>query len=93
MRLIVRLFALGLAVVVLALWFFGGPNLGWTKNKVGRPLKDEVTGIETVVYEDRWVPGVDFLAGGLLAAGMVAGGSYFFRPAKRLTTGKATKNI
>ena len=79
MRTKLRWAALVIVLVTAALWFFGGPNLGWTKNSVMHEEKDPVTGLEGPVYEKRWVPGVDFLAMGLVAAGLVAGGSFLFR--------------
>jgi hypothetical protein len=79
MRTILRVAALLVAVVVLALWFFGGPNLGWTKNSVPHKVRDPVTDIEVDVYEKRWVPGIDFLGAGLVAAGLLAGASFLFR--------------
>ena len=42
-------------------------------------VKDPVTEIPGPVYEDRFVPGVDFLGGGLAVALVVAGSSFFFR--------------
>lgn len=74
-----RLVALGVAVVTLALWFFGGPNPGWTKTSVAVPIKDEITGLEGVRWENHFLPGVDFLAGGFAAAGALWSASFAFR--------------
>ncbi len=79
MRIAIRLTALAGAVVVLAVWFFGGPNLGWTKTSVPVPFTDMVTDQQGVRWEKRFLPGVDFLAAGLLAAGLLAGSSFLFR--------------
>jgi hypothetical protein len=53
------------------------------------PVKqtDEVTGLEYVTYEDRYVPGVDFLglAGGL-AAGLFAVSFFVQRKSSNPTT-------
>lgn len=65
-------------VVTLALWFFGGPNLGWTKTSVAVPYTDEITGIEAVRWEKRFLPGLDFLAGGLGISGILFGASFAF---------------
>lgn len=70
-------------MVVLALWFFGGPNLGWTKNSVAHKEKDPVTEIEVDVFVKRWVPGLDFLAGGLAVAAVLAGSSFLAGKRKR----------
>lgn len=65
------------SVVVLAaaagFWAAKGAHTGWTMDQVPVKQTDEITGIEFVTYEDRYVPGVDFLglAGGL-AAGLFA---------------------
>jgi hypothetical protein len=44
---------------------------------------DPVTGIEGITYQQKFLPGVDFLgvAGG--AAGVLAGASFFFRKSKQ----------
>ncbi len=79
MRKLVRMIAMAVGLVTLALWFFGGPNLGWTKTTVDRIETDAVTGLEGRFHERRFVPGVDVLAGGFLAAGLLTGASFFFR--------------
>src|SRR5258707_3849930 len=76
MRRLLRLSALALALAAAVLWFFGGPNLGWTKTTVDRIEKDPVTGLEGRFPEKRFVPGVDFLAGGILAALLLGGASF-----------------
>ena len=63
MRIFLRLAALAVAVVTVALWFFGGPNRGWTKTSVPVPEVDPVLG-SYERWEKRFVPGVDFLAAG-----------------------------
>jgi hypothetical protein len=40
---------------------------------------DEVTGLEGVSYQDRFTPGVDFLGGALIGAGVLAGASLLIR--------------
>ena len=70
-----------IALVVLAFWFFGGPNLGFTKTSVAHIEKDPVTEIETPRYEKRFVPGVDFLAAGLGLAVVLAGSFIFLSQA------------
>lgn len=80
MRTKLRIAALLLAVVVTAWWFFSGPNMGWFKTQVDHIEKDPVTELEVRRYENRFVPGVDCLAAGLLLAAMLAGASFLFRP-------------
>lgn len=71
------------AVVLIAgsviFWVAAGANRGWTKNEVPIKTLDEVTGIEGVTYQDRFVPGVDFLGAALAGAGILAGLSLFLR--------------
>jgi hypothetical protein len=73
--LVAALLALGTA----GFWAAKGAHRGWSQNKVPVKAVDEVTGLEHVTYEDRYVPGVDFLGGGLALAGAVAGASLFLR--------------
>jgi hypothetical protein len=79
MRTGLRLAALGVAVVTLALWFFGGPNFGWTKTRVAVPIKDEITGLDGVQWENHFLPGVDFAGGGLAVAGVLWAASFAFK--------------
>ena len=79
MRTALRLLALTVALVGVVLWLFGGPNLGWTQTTVIREEPDPVTGLVGRFPEDRFLPGVDFLAASLLLAAALGGGSFFFR--------------
>lgn len=79
MRTGLRVASLFLALVTLALWLFGGPNIGWTKTSVMVKAVDPVTDQEIVNWEKRFLPGVDFLAGGLVGAGILCGVSFVFR--------------
>jgi hypothetical protein len=79
MKRLVRLLGLALALGTLLWWGAEGANLGWTKTSVPKRITDDVTGIEAIVYEKRWVPGLDLLVAGLLSAGIVAGVSFIFR--------------
>jgi hypothetical protein len=75
----VRILALGLALGCLGLWLATGASRGWTKTSVPVKQVDAVTGIEAVNYEKRFVPGVDFLGGGLVVTAALAGLSFLFR--------------
>ena len=79
MRTILRIVAILVALGALAVWLGAGANRGWTKNRVPKKTMDEVTGIEAVTFETRFVPGVDFLGAAALGAGALAGGSFLFR--------------
>lgn len=71
--------AASLAVGVLLIWAALGANGGWTKTSVPRTVLDEVTGIEAITYEARFVPGLDFVGAGLLGAAALIGVSLVFR--------------
>ena len=58
-------------------WLVLGANRGWTKTSVPVRTVDEVTGIEAVAYEDRFLPGLDFLGAAAAAGGLLAGVSLF----------------
>jgi len=79
MKRVLRILALLVAVGGLGYWLAAGANMGWTKNRVENRTVDEVTGIEAVAFEDRFVPGVDFLGGAALGAGTLIGISFLFR--------------
>jgi hypothetical protein len=83
MKRILILLALVVAVGGLGVWFATGAHRGWSQTSVQTMQLDEITGIETPVYEDRFVAGVDFLGATLLGAGALAAGSFFFRKTKK----------
>ena len=73
MRRIIRLAALGIALVSLLLWLAFGANRGWTKTTIDRPQTDSVTGIEYPVREQRFVPGIDLLGLCWMVAALLLG--------------------
>ncbi len=79
MRTSLRLAALAVIVLSAALWFFAGPNVGWTKTSVPRLEKDEVTKQDYTKWEKRFVPGIDFLGTALIASGALLAGSFLCR--------------
>lgn len=85
MRTALRWTASAVLFLGTAFWFFGGPNLGWTKTSVPVVLKDPVTELEYTEWQENFVPGVDFLV--LCAAGsaLLAAGSWLV-PARRRGT-------
>ena len=76
-----RMVAAVLLVGSIVCWVAAGANRGWTKTRVPEKVTDEVTGLEGVQWQDKFVPGIDFLGAALLGAGVLAGVS-FFVPAK-----------
>jgi len=81
MKRTLRLVAAALMVGSIVFWVAAGANRGWTKTRVPQKVTDAVTGLEGVQWQDKFVPGVDFLGAALLGAGILAGVS-FFVPAK-----------
>ncbi len=79
LRQILSALALVLAVVGTGLWLWLGAHCGWTKTSVPVTTRDEITGIEAITYRSQFVPGLDFLGGALLGAGLLAGASLFIR--------------
>jgi len=76
---ILRWLALAIVIVAIGYWIATGANRGWTKNQVPIKSLDEVTGIEGVTYQKKFVPGVDFLAEAAGAGLLCAGLSFLFR--------------
>jgi hypothetical protein len=62
-RRILRSVALALFLMSALFWLARGANRGWTKTSVQSKTLDPTTGIEGINYQERFVPGVDFLAG------------------------------
>ena len=86
MKTALRTLAVVLALAAVIVWLATGANRGWTKNQVEVKTLDEVTGIEQRTWQDKFLPGVDFLGAGLLIAAGLAGGSLFFRKPKQTIT-------
>jgi hypothetical protein len=70
-----------LIVGAIAFWAATGANRGWTKTHVPKKIMDEATGLEGIQWQEKFVPGVDFLGAALLGAGVLTGISLFV-PAK-----------
>jgi hypothetical protein len=79
MSMKLRILALVLALAAAGTWLATGGNRGWTKTSVPVKTVDEVTGLEGISYERRFVPGLDFLGAAVLGASLLAGGSFLFR--------------
>ena len=82
MKRILRFLALLVWLAGATIWVATGANRGWTKTSVPVKTLDTVTGIEGITYQDKFLPGVDFLGAALAGAGLLAGASFFFRKAK-----------
>lgn len=79
MKKAVRILALLFLALALIWWLAAGANPGWTKTLVPVKIVDEVTGIEGLEYQSRFVPGLDFLAAALVGSGVLAGISRLLR--------------
>ncbi len=78
----VRILGLVALAAVFAVWLALGADRGWTKTSVATMHTDEVTGIDYPVIENRFVPGIDFLALGSLGAFALVAVSFFPIPSK-----------
>jgi hypothetical protein len=74
-----RIIAAVLVIGAIAFWVAAGANRGWTKTKVPEKTVDETTGLEGIQWQEKFVPGVDFLGVALLAAGILTGISFLSR--------------
>ena len=77
-----RIAALVFFMAAVLYWAVQGANRGWTKTSVPVRTVDEVTGNEGIQYQDRFLPGVDFLLASLLISSFLAGASLFLRNPK-----------
>lgn len=76
---LLRLAALVVALGGFALWATAGAHRGWSMNQVPTTQVDEITGIEYVTYEERFVPGVEVLVGAVVLSALLLGASALAR--------------
>ena len=76
-RRTLRLVAALLALATVGFWAAKGAHRGWSQDRVPVKQIDEVTGLEHITYEDRYVPGVEVLAAGVGLAALLAAVSLF----------------
>ena len=79
MRRILQALALLIMLLAAGTWLVTGAHHGWTKTSVQKKTLDEVTGLEAISYERRFLAGLDFLGAALLGASLSAGVSFLFR--------------
>ncbi len=77
MKRLLRIIAAMLLTGAAVFWAASGANRGWTKTHIPIKTVDTVTGLEGIQWQDKFVPGVDFLGAALLGAGILAGISLF----------------
>jgi hypothetical protein len=83
MKRALRSFSAILILVAAAYWLAAGANSGWTKTSLPVKTVDEVTGLDHIEWQQKFVPGVDFLGAVFLVSGGLAGVSLLF-PNKKL---------
>ena len=79
MKRILQILALLVVLAAVVIWAATGANCAWTKTSVPVKTLDEVTGIEGITYQKKFLPGVDFLGAAFGGATLLAGASFFFR--------------
>jgi hypothetical protein len=85
MKRILQLMAVLVLLAAGATWLATGANRGWTKTSVVVKTFDPVTEIEGITYQKKFLPGLDFLGGSALLAGLLGGTSLFFRKKNQST--------
>ena len=83
-RFKLRLAALVIFVAVIAWWAASGRHTGWSRNQVPVTKTDEVTGIEYVEYQKRFVPGIDMIAVGAGLSSVLFAISFFIGKRKNI---------
>ncbi|TAG27454.1 MAG: hypothetical protein EAZ36_06750, partial [Verrucomicrobia bacterium] len=59
------------ALFVFCFWAAKGYHAGWTQNEVPVKDVDPITEIEFIRYEKRFVPGLDYLGGGIFVGAVI----------------------
>lgn len=76
---LLRVSSLVILAATIGVWAVLGAHRGWSMNRVPHTQVDEITGIEYVTYEARFVPGVDWLAAGSGLAAFLFALSFLLR--------------
>jgi hypothetical protein len=82
MKKTLQILALVIVIGAGAVWLATGANRGWTKTSAPVKTLDEVTGIEGISYQKKFLPGVDFLGAAAAGAALLGTASFFFRQKK-----------
>jgi hypothetical protein len=83
LKQILHAMALGLALAGLVIWLARGAHRGWTQTTVPVTFHDDVTGLEGIRYDRKFVPGLDFLGLILLGSGLLSGTAMAMRRQSR----------
>ncbi|MEO0055561.1 MAG: hypothetical protein RLZZ50_1508 [Verrucomicrobiota bacterium] len=78
-RVLLRGAGVLLALFTFCFWAAKGYHRGWTQNQVPVKQVDPVTELEFVTYEKRFVPGLDYLGGGILVGTLLFGATFVGR--------------
>lgn len=70
-RVLLRGAGVLIALFIFCFWAAKGYHTGWTQNRVPVSQVDPITEIEFTTFEDRFVPGVDYLGGGIFVGVVV----------------------
>jgi hypothetical protein len=84
-RTITRLLALFILSTCLSWWWFSGADMGWTKTYITIPATDEITSISYEVKQEKFIPGVDFVALGTGLSFAIFAASFLFSKRKSQT--------
>lgn len=78
MRKLLLILGLAISIGGTTAWVLLGANTGWTKTRVMRTELDPITEIEQPIWDEKFLPGVDFLVtadvvGGVLIVASLLG--------------------
>lgn len=76
---LLRIIGLTLIFGVIGYWGRAGAHTGFSQNKVPIQKVDEITGIVYTEFEDRFIPGIEVLAGGVGFGALLLIASFLFR--------------
>lgn len=78
-RVLLRGAGVLLALFTFCFWAAKGYHRGWTQNQVPVKQVDPVTELEFVTYKKRFVPGLDYLGGGIFVGVLLFGATFVGR--------------
>ncbi len=82
-RILLRGAGVLIALFVFCFWAAKGYHRGWSQDEVPVKKIDPITEIEFVDYEDRFVPGVDYLGGGIAFGALVFAATFLGRRGRK----------
>ncbi len=79
MKRALQILAVVLAVATVSWWAAKGANTKFTKNRIQVTVIDPVTELPDHKWQEVFIPGIEYLGGGLIGAGALFVGSLFIR--------------